>query len=952
MGLKRSVLTAGVLFFMGGQEVLAQKRTVDTTKTKDIEEVVVLGFGQKKAVKELTGSVGRVGAEVADVSMGSIDKAMAGRVAGVQTGMATGQPGGAAYVRIRGMASVNGRNNPIIIVDGVRVAQGDLSTNTTTSNILANLNDSDIESVTMLKDAVSTAVYGADAGAGVMIITTKAGRKGKPKFSFSNESGVSFRAVRGHESLSAAEWKDLIAQGLANRYSVTKEQAYQQALSGARGATLQDIFNSTNSTDWRRETEKNSGAFLQNVNGSVSGGNDRLTYYSSLGYFNQSSIVKSSYFKRVTGTNKVTYKATDKLNLSTDVQFSFGELRALIGGGGYSNPILGQYFLRPTDAVRNADGTYNYGDSGYLSNGLFNVAAVQQLDYSIAKTARVFANFQAEYKILKNLSYKFVFAPEYINLEEDAYNSPLHGDGYSLKGALYSYASRYFNFNIQNILSYNFRLGDRNNFNASLIQEAYKSDYRLVGGVGNAVGTTSLKTLDSFIIPREAVGRKSIASRGGYAATLHYDYDRLVLLDLSGREDRVSNFWPDKKTGYFWSAGLGVDLARLEMLRSSDVVSQLKLSASYGSVGNLPSSDVIPYSLYRYSSNYNNQAGATLRAVDNPDLKWETLKPFNAQFDLGLFNDRLNLTAAYYHKTTSDMIFDIPLSMAQGGYTVIGGTAYARKFVNVGAMVNSGFEFTLGGQIVKGRDFSWRASANISTLDNRITKLYDGKDVVKGDMILREGEAANSFYMRKWAGVDETNGKPLWYVNGKDGETTSDYNKAQLAIQGAPYAKVFGGFDTQLSYKGFSLDAQLSYGFGNKIYDYWGIYLLSDGQYTVNYPGYRAQLDYWTPDNPKALNPAPIYGLGNNNANAISSRLLYKGDYMRLRVLKVSYSFKKELLRNTGLEGAQVYVLGNNIWTYVFDKNLRLDPDLAIQGTSNLNLPPLKTFSLGVNLNF
>lgn len=951
MSVKSKVLSAGVLFFIGGA-VMAQKAPKKDS-VQNIDEVVVVGFGQKKAVQELTGSVGRVGKEVADVSMGSIDKALAGRVAGVQGGMATGQPGGAAQIRVRGMSSANGRNNPIIVIDGVRVAQGDLTVNTTTANILANLNEADVESITLLKDAVSTAVYGADAGAGVLIITTKSGRRGKAQFNVNAETGVSYRAVDGYRGLNASQYKQLLTQSVANRFGITTSLAEQRILAGVYGANIRSVFNSNYDTDWRRETENVGGAYFQKVNTSVAGGSDKMTYFASLGYFDQDGIVRNSSFKRVTFASRVNYKATDRLTIAADIQGSYGKISTLSDGGTFANPILGQYFLRPTEAVRTATGAYNYGGAGgRLSNNMFNVAALQDLNYRRANTARVFGNLQADYKILDNLTYKFVFAPEYIGVEEDNYLSPLHGDGFNLGGGLYQYSTRYFNFNVQNILSYNTKFGDKNNFSASLIQEAYRSDSRSVGGYGNVVGNPRLQTLDNFITPRATYGNRRIDSRGGYALTVHYDYDKLFLLDLSGRQDRVSNFWADNKTGYFWSAGLGVDLARIEAIKNSNVISQLKLSASYGAVGNMPAADVIPYTTYRYTSNYNDVPGAYVRGVSNPDLRWETVNPFNVGLDVSLFNKRLNLTAAYYHKETSDMIFDIPLAPSQGAYTVISGTAYPRKYINVGSMVNQGIEVTINGDIIRTKDFKWSLGGNLSTLDNKVTKLYEGGDVITGTRIFREGQVANSFYMRKWAGVDPSNGRPLWYINGVDGETTSNYNQAQLAIQGSPYATLFGGVDTQLQYKGLALEAQMSYGFGNKIYGGFMNYMFSDGQYLLSYPGVADQLDYWTPDNPNASNPAPIYGSGNNNANAASSRFLYKGDHLRLRTLKLSYTFNRNILEGTGLSSAQIYVVGNNVWTHTFDKNLKFDPDFQVGGTSSLALPPMKTYSVGVNLTF
>lgn len=948
MSVKLKVLSAGALFFLGIQTIDAQKKKTDSLVEKKIEDLVIVGFGQKRAVKELTGSVGKIGGQdVANTSSASIDKALSGKVAGVQGGMNTGQPGGAANLRIRGIASINGRNNPIYIIDGVRVAQGDLTRNTTTANILANFNEADIESVTVLKDAVSTAVYGADAGTGVIIITTKSGKKGNARFSFSNETGVAFKAVKGEEPLSTSEWLDLLIAGYANTVNARKEDVLAALQNGTIPPTnrLGSVYAKRHiNTNWQKETEKTGGAYFQKFNFSVSGGSDRLTYLSSLGYFNQNGVVKGTSFNRITNTNKISYKATDKLNLSTDLQFSYGKINTVSDGATFSNPLLGWYYLQPTDPVRNADGSYYFGKGGKLSNNLFNVAALQELEYQTAKTARVFANFQADYKLAKNLAYKFVFAPEFINIEEDNYRSPLHGNGYNYGGSVLAYSSRYFNFNVQNILSYNFKLGESNNFSASLIQEAYKSDVRKVGGSANVVGSPYLETMNNFVVPREAYGIKSISSRGGYAATLHYDYDKLFLLDVSGRQDKLSNFWPGKKTGYFWSAGAGLDLARLEALKSSNTISQLKLSASYGKVGNL--ADVSPYSLYQYTFNYNDQAGARVTGVDNQDLKWETLSPFNVGLDLGLFNNRLSIGAAYFHKLTKDLIFELPLSPSQGATS---------QYQNIGEMKNTGFEFTIDAKIIKnaGDGFNWNLGGNVSTLNNAITKLYGGQDIVINDLrIHREGEVASSFYMRKWAGVDPTNGNPLWYKNGVDGETTSNYNEAQKAVQGSAIATLFGGVDTKLSYKGFSLDAQLSFGFGNKVYDQFARLSQSDGAMTLTYPGYRSQLDYWSPENPNASNPKPILGRGNKNANSHSSRYLYKGDYLRLRTVKLAYNIKSDALKQTGINGMQIYILGDNIFTYNFDKNYKFDPDLQINGYVNLQIPPMKTYSLGVNINF
>ncbi|MFV0152133.1 SusC/RagA family TonB-linked outer membrane protein [Empedobacter falsenii] len=917
-------------------------------ETKDLDEVVVIGFGQTKTVKEITGATSTMTSKsIEDLPVASVDKMLQGRVSGVQTGNASGQPGGMANVRVRGISSINGSTNPIWIVDGVRVSSGDLTRNNTTSNILASMNPDDIESVTVLKDAVSTAVYGADAGAGVIIVTTKSGRRGAAKFNFSSSIGWNDRAVEGYRPFTANEYKEYLAVGAMNRYQAANPgmfddltMTYKTLADGALGASVAGIYNSTADTNWKDETQKK--GFQQNVDFNVSGANDRLSYYASANYFKQESVIKNSDFKRLAFTNKLSYQATDKLKLSTDIQMSYSNLKSLPDGGGFANPILSQYFNRPTDPVRNADGSYYWDpSSGRLSNGQFNPAALLDLNYSKAQTARVFANFKAEYDIWKNIKYTLVFAPEYINIEEDRYYSPLHGDGFSRNGMSNAYVSRYFNFNVQNMVSWNQKY-DLHNVGVSLIQEAYKSDSKFLNASAQNVGSPNLETLTNFVVPLGYGGTRGVSSRWGYAATAHYDYDRLILVDASYRRDILSQFMPGQKEGDFWSAGVGVDLARIGMLKGSRAISMMKLRASYGKIGNQVSAN--PYGLYSFNSNYNDAAGANYSGVFNPNLSWETVNPFNVGIDFGFLNDRIKFSAEYFNKKTKDLISSIPISGSQGM------TSYVD---NIGELVNEGFEFSLNADIIRGdrNQFNWNLGFNLSTLNNEITDLYGG-EVKTSTTIMREGEGVRTFYLRKWAGVDAATGDPLWYINGKDGATTNNYNEAVQEVQGSFMSNVFGGLNTTLSYQGFSLDLQFTYGFGGKIYDDWSSYAFSDGQYTANYPGYGDVMgDYWTPENTTASNPKPVYG-GNKRSNAASTRFLYDADYIRLSNARLAYTFDSKMLQGTGLNSVQMYVMANNAWTHNFDDRLKFDPETNIAGYTNFSLPVLKTFLLGVNVSF
>ncbi len=907
----------------------------------DLGEVVVVGFGQVKSVKEITGSTSTMsGKSIEELPVASVDKMLQGRVSGVQTGNSSGQPGGMADVRVRGISSINGVTSPIWIVDGVRVSSGDLTTNSTTGNILANMNPDDIESVTVLKDAVSTAVYGADAGSGVIVITTKSGKSGKAKFNFSSNIGWNDRAVKTYRGFTGDEYKTYLRDAYNNKNGINASFEDYANGTAASSASYRNILNSPYSTNWQDLTMRK--GFQQNIDFSVSGASDRLTYYSSANYFNQESVIENSSYKRLAFTNKVSYQATDRLKLTTDIQLSYGNTRTLSNGGAFSNPILASYFNRPTDPAYNEDGSYYWNPSNSrLSNSMFNPVALVNLNYSKAQTARVFANFKADYQIMDGLKYQFVFAPEYINIEEDAYYSPLHGDGYSTNGAKSDYVNRYFNFNVQNILSWNKRF-NVHNVGVNLIQEAYKSDYKGLNASGVNVGSPSLQTLSNFIVPDGYGGTRVINSRWGYAATAHYDYDKLVLVDASFRRDILSQFMPGQKAGNFWSVGLGLDAARLFGFGDSDAISTFKFRTSYGKIGNQISAN--PYALYGYTTNYGNNAAATYSGYANPNLSWETVNPFNVGFDFGFLNNRIKFSAEYFHKTTKNLIYNLPLSGSQGL------TSYVD---NIGELVNQGLEFSLSADIFKGgrNQFAWNVSTNLSTLDNKITKLYGG-DVKTSTTILTEGEGVKTYYLRKWAGVDPNNGDPLWYINGKDGATTNNYNEAQQAIQGSFISKLYGGFNTNFAYKGFSLDLQFTYGFGGKIYDDWAVYTYSDGQYTLNYAGYGDVMgDYWTPDNTTASNPRPIVG-GNKSSNKASTRFLYDADYIRLSNARLSYSFDSKTLANSALSSLQIYVMANNAWTHNFDGDLKFDPETNISGYTNLNLPVLKSFLLGVNISF
>ncbi len=978
-------------------------------KVKDLEGVVVLGFGRVRDAKEVVGTATVVkGADIAASPSASFDKALAGRVSGMNVTSANGQPGGLAQVRLRGVTSVTGNNNPIYIIDGVRVSSGSLtsdrnrSTTDPSTNVLSTINPNDIESYTVLKDAAATALYGADAGAGVIVITTKRGREGKAKFTLDFETGANQKAVKGAKPITGENWNKLYTESVKNAGGFSTDQ---QAINYINNSLVPigygALWDPTNPltptpTNWGDLVER-SAAPQNSVNLGVSGGSDRMTYVSSLNYFSQDGVVKNTDFDRIAGRLGMEYKATDRLTLRYDINAAYTKQNSVLAGGYFSNPLLSKYFNLPSDpAYLDPQKTIiNIGEDGRLSNGQFNPLYVLENDYTQTKTARFFGNLQGEYKILDNLKYILNFAPEYINLEREQYNNPISGDGMGeVGGRLQEARTRLFNWNLQNILNYTFNLGEDHHFDARLIQEAYKSEYRYLYTSNTSQGEFSLYQPDVFVKMESIGGNGYNSTRVAYAANVNYDYAKRYYLDATVREEALNNFYSGNKWGTFWSVGGSWVVSNESFMKNATSVNLLKLKASYGELGNkLNYDDINSFPLYGYDLNYNDYAGAYIYQYGDRNFTWERVKQWDLGFESGFFNNRFTFSASFFNKKTSDLIMRRFVSLATGSTDRSG---LSTVLTNIGNMVNKGVEVDLGFTPVKTQSgFTWNISGNFSYIKNEVTSLPLG-DNVTGINIVREGEAVNSWYLRTWAGVNPNTGVGQWEVNNSVLEQqyntciqsggcgtspdpalqavqvlidkgiiyydqngkflTNNYDTAQRVIHGNPVPKYNAGLSMDFAYKGFSLSFTLSGAFDFKVYDAWRNYTTSDGQFMGQYAGYDAAAhDYWTPDNPNAKNPQPVFG-NSTKSNSNSTRFLYDGDFVRLRDLTVGYSFPKDMINAIGLTNLRVYLKGSNIWTYCFDKdmrNLHLEPEQNLNGGgTNFEQPVLKTYTLGVNLGF
>lgn len=918
--------------------VVGASNTLNVALEEDVsvlEEVVIVGYGTKSTVNE-TSAASVVGAEqLEDRPIATVNNLLKGNATGVVINQGSGQPGAGSVVRIRGISSLNAGTDPLYVIDGVPVVSGDYTRNNTTSDVLSTLNSNDIESMTVLKDASATALYGARAANGVILITTKRGTSGEPSYSFSVETGFNSKAVEGPKTLNAAQWAEVTDEGLVN------------ALGPAYAGYTNDVLNPNGvDTNWADAIERKA-ASQQQVNFSVNGGSDKLRYYTSLGYFDQEGIINNSSFNRTTGRMKIDYKLTDKITIGQNINAGLTNLKTLSDGGGFANPMLAKYFARPSDPLRNDDGTYFIGtnlNNPRMSNGLFNVPMLLENNFNKARTLKLTGITDLSYDIMEGLNFSSRLSLDQTIIEEDAYQNPRHGDGFTVDGRSYAYDTRVFDYVFQNSLNYDFTLGDKNNFSVLLVQEAQKNQYRNVSAAAEGYGKEGFYTVSVGSNDLEANGARTQYTNAAYLASGSYDYDGKYFIDGAFRREGNSNFAESNKWGSFWSISGAWDIAK-EGLFNEATVNKMKLRVSYGQVGNASIGSTSSIDYFSFGGEYGGRIPLYVGGVANPDLTWEVNKPLNFGLDFGFFNNRLTGSFDYFIKKTEDLLYSIPLSLTSGLTLASGATS---KFVNAGALENRGYEVSLGAKVFKG-EFNWDTKINFSYVENELTSLLEN-DVVNGTKILREGESINTYYMRKWAGVDTANGDPLWYINGKDGATTNDYTQATRELQGNSLPNYTGGFINNFSYKGFSVQTLFTFALDYKVYDGWAAYTQSGGQYSLNYPGYANNLDRWQNPGDNALNPKAVYNTGNQNS-ATSTRFLYDGDHIRFSNLQIGYDVTK-VLPSEMFKSVLIYVRGTNLYTYKFDDLLEYDPETRTSGVIDLDLPPLKSYTFGVKVSF
>jgi len=898
----------------------------------ELQQVIVTGYGTTKKATN-TGSIAIVkAADIENLPFSSVDKALQGKVAGLQSVASSGQPGASQAILIRGASSITASNAPLWVVDGVPINAGDASRLQTTGNLLSTLNPNDIESISVLKDAASQSIYGSRAANGVIVVTTKKGKSGKTKFRFDTELGNSDVAYvnQKYKPLDANEYINITREGLVNAgYSAAQISSTLSALGEGNGTNF-NWFDNIMRVGQQKQ-----------YNLSAEGGNDKTTFFLSGGHFAQEGTSINSQLKRTNVNVRIINKATDKLTIGFNLNAGNVNQRAPLNGGAFGNPLLSTYFLLPTYSAYNTDGTYNY----VLNGGLHNTVALSELDKRFLRQTSARGSVNGEYKILDNLKFKSVYGIDYNGLEEDQYNNPIHGDGKASNGRAFAYYTRYFNYVWTNTLDLQQNITSNGDLStstqigyeaqksagyfSSLQSQQFPPSLSLTWPASGASPTTSSATISDYTFESQ------------FAST-NLNYKNRFVLSGSFRRDGSSRFSAKNRYGNFWALGATWNIDREEFMTNNTLFDQLKLRGSYGVNGNAGIGNYDAPALYGFGFNYNQLPGSGPTNVGDENLTWELNKPFNIGLDFSILKNRVNVTVDAYIRKSENLLLSVPLSNTSG---------FGAATRNIGSMENKGIELSINLVPIQTKDLRWDLDFNFSNNKNKITSLPGQADILSGNFIIREGQSLNTFFLREWAGVDRSTGDPQWYVTDQHQASSNIYPGANARIlAGQALPKFFGSLTNALSYKGFNLSAQLYYNFGNQVYDTWRGYYLGSG-FGATFNKVKRQLDAWRKPGDITNVPRYVYN-GNKNFNGASTYNLNDGSFVRVRDIQLGYTLPKAYAEKLKIGSANIYVRGTNLFTWVKDENLPFDPEQGTASASNLNVFIPKTITVGLSLAF
>ncbi|MDE6264178.1 MAG: SusC/RagA family TonB-linked outer membrane protein [Paramuribaculum sp.] len=902
-----------------------------------LDEVVVTGYGSTRKAA-FTGAASVVNGDVVDrKSDANFVKSLEGQVTGFQYNNSTSSPGQWGSVYVRGMSSLSSSSQPLYVIDGIPVNSDydDMGSSNNYFDPMAAYNPSDIESVTVLKDAAATAIYGSRAANGVIVITTKKGGQSKLSVTFETRQGFSSMANNNMKYANAEKTANTFARGfVAGGYYPDMDAAV---------AYVKRRYNWDGVTDVNWIDEVTRKGYYQDYNLSFNGTVGTTNYYANLSYNDVEGLVINSGNQRYSGRlNLDTKYRFLSVGMNASYSYSTNKGFSQSTGGSMSSPLVGAVssmlpFYAPY-VGEGADREYNpinynplavsdpdLGDLNEVTNQTINANPWLRIDFG------------------KGIWFKTNFGVNIMDQRQYQYWSAVYNpQAMDYNGLGQEYNSKTTTLTWTNTFGWNYKFNDLHSIDLLFGQEMqrYNYWYEYYSGCDFPFadsGMRDLATAGNMEMGSEYY--KAESRLASYFMDLHYSFADRYYLSASYRRDGSSVFGAANRWGNFWSVGGKWRVTEESFLKGNRALTNLALRLSYGTVGNqsLPSL-YAARGYYAAGYNYAGVPGMVPAQMSNPDLTWETSKKFDVGFDASLFN-RVHFTFDYYNELTDDALYSVPLS-----YTTGLGSSYR----NIGKIKNYGVEFGANGTAFYNNDILVSLFANITWNRNKVIKLANG-DIVGSYTIVQEGRPYRQFYMPEYAGVDKETGKALYYLNEEGDETTDKLVDAAKRYVGSAEPKVFGAFGLNANAYGFDLSMQFNYRLGSKVMDTghsftgWGMSLRTPLEIVAD--------NSWTPENPTAKYPQYIYGDPNSSLGT-SSRWLMNGSYLRLSNITFGYTLPVKLTRKAFMEKVRFYTTFDNVHTWTASDFVGYNPETYSSGQIAWQYPAVFTFTGGVQITF
>lgn len=873
-----------------------------------MDDVVVVAYGVRKK-GTIAGSVSTVkNDKLENVPAPSFDQALQGQTTGLSVISNSGEPSKAATFQIRGTNSINSGTAPLFILDGVPISSSDFNT----------ISPSDIESISVLKDASSTSIYGARAANGVVVITTKRGLS-------MDKAKVTFRAQYGFSQLAQNNW---------NMMNTAERIQYEKEIGIDTGKDY-DVLSRTD-VNWL-DMVFNDRAPLQNYEVSVNRATDRLNYFVSGGFYDQDGIAQSSTFRRYNMRANAEVKASDWLKVGTNSMVAYEEVeQADDGSYALYTPISACRFMLPYWNPYNEDGSLASENDGTWTGTGSNPIEWMANNPVTNKKYKVLSTVFAEITPIKNLTIRAQFGADYSHSTAFMQSFPSYIINNEM-GTAGRNSSDMLNLTETTTVNYRWELNSDHSFNFLLGQEGV--DYRSEGFQVITTGQSNdfLTNISSGTRASSWADSTTSYSYLSFFGRGEYNYKDLYYADFSVRADASSRFGTGNRWAGFWSLGFMWNLKSEPFLKDIEWLSSAQIALSTGTSGNSSIPDYDHLALVSGKANYEDQAGIYPSQSGNEDLSWEKLWSSNVALRLG-FIDRINLDIEFYNKKTTNMLMLVPDSYAL--------TGEGEHWDNIGAMLNRGVEFNVSADVIRTKDFVWSVNANASYNKNKLLELYNGVqeyEVSTTATKLVVGHSVSEFYINRYAGVNPANGDALWYT--KDGQITNEYNEGDKVMTGKTFdAPWQGGFGTSLAWKGFSLAAQFSWVADRWMFNNDRYFEESNGLYAAYNQSKRLLYDRWK--QPGDITDIPRHGV----TPQFDDRFLENASFLRLKNVTLAYAFPQRLLSKTNFfSSARIYLQGQNLLT--FTGFTGLDPESS-SNVYKAQYPMSRQFTLGVEVSF